>query len=181
MTTELTAALTCTRCVLSRTRQRVVLGSGPRSARLMVVGEAPGRTEDEGGLPFIGRSGQLLTSLLREEVGLTREEYFITNVVKCRPPQNRIPTRVEITSCADWLNQQLAVHRPAVVLAVGNTAARAVLGHRAGVGETHGRVVPLDSGSGVATYHPAAALRGGPNVVAVMRADLAIVRGLLNA
>jgi len=172
-------ALSCTRCALSLTRQRVVLGSGPQAAALMVVGEAPGRSEDEGGEPFIGRSGTLLTTLIADELGLARADYFITNVVKCRPPENRTPTTKEVAACRPWLDQQLALQRPRVVLAVGNTAARAVLGHHAGVGETHGLVVPLGTGVGVATYHPAAALRGGPNVVAVMRADLAIVRKLL--
>ncbi len=176
---SLADALNCTRCALHHTRQRVVLGSGPRHAALMVVGEAPGKSEDEGGAPFIGRSGQLLTRLIADELGLAREQYFITNVVKCRPPANRTPTRTEIAACGPWLEEQLSEERPRVVLAVGNTAARAVLGHVAGVGETHGQVVTLSSGVGVATYHPAAALRGGPNVVAVMRADLTIVRGLL--
>ena len=106
----LDGAVTCTRCALAATRQRVVLGSGPTPARLLVVGEAPGRNEDEGGEPFIGRSGQLLTRLIAEEVGLSREEYFITNVVKCRPPNNRPPRREEITACAPWLAAQLALH-----------------------------------------------------------------------
>ena len=175
----LDGAATCTRCDLSITRQRVVIGAGPTPARLLVVGEAPGRSEDEGGEPFTGRSGQLLTRLIAEEVGLTRDQYFITNVVKCRPPTNRPPRREEIAACAPWLEIQLALQGANVVLCVGNTAARAVLGLRDGVSTTHGRPVALGSAVGVATYHPAAALRGGPNVVAVMRADLSFVRTLV--
>ncbi len=176
----LDGAVTCTRCALAATRQRVVLGSGPTPARLLVVGEAPGRNEDEGGEPFIGRSGQLLTRLIAEEVGLSREEYFITNVVKCRPPNNRPPRREEITACAPWLAAQLALQGASVVLCVGNTAAKAVLGLREGVSTSHGRPMPLAGATGIATYHPAAALRGGPNVVAVMRADLSLVRSLVH-
>ena len=175
----LDGAESCTRCALAATRQRVVLGTGPTPASLLVVGEAPGRHEDEGGEPFIGRSGQLLTRLIAEEVGLTRDQYFITNVVKCRPPNNRPPRREEVAACAPWLEAQLALQGASVVLCVGNTAAKAVLGLREGVSTSHGRPVALGNAVGIATYHPAAALRGGPNVVAVMRADLTIVRGLL--
>jgi len=170
---------TCTRCDLAITRQRVVIGSGPRSARLVVIGEAPGASEDQGGEPFIGRSGQLLFRLIEEELGLTRAQCFVTNVVKCRPPQNRRPTPHEIGTCRPWLDEQLRQTAPRVVLALGNTAAHAVLGYEQGIGQTHGRVADLDGVSAVATYHPAAALRGGPNVVQVIREDLGVVHGLL--
>jgi len=171
----------CTRCDLSVTRQRVVVGSGPRHAPLMIIGEAPGRNEDEGGEPFIGRSGALLFDLVHDETGLTRDECFVTNVVKCRPPANRPPRRDEIAACRPWLLAQLEESAAKVVLALGNTAARAVFGYVEGVGVTHGRVVALDAASGIATYHPAAALRGGSRVVDTMRADLRIVRQLLVA
>lgn len=170
---------TCTRCDLAMTRQRVVIGSGPLRAALMVVGEAPGRTEDEGGEPFIGRSGRLLFHLIEEDVGLTRAQCFVTNVVKCRPPGNRTPRRVEREACRPWLDAQLDLVAPRVVLALGNTAARAVFGFSEGIGQTHGLVQPLGRGQGLATYHPAAALRGGPSVMDVLRADLRIVRDLL--
>jgi len=169
----------CTKCALHHTRQRVVIGSGPLNARLMVVGEAPGRAEDEGGAPFIGRSGQLLVRLIAEELGLTRDEYFITNVVKCRPPKNRTPSVAEATTCQPWLDQQIATQQPSYLLAVGATAARYALGLVAPMREIHGVASLRGDVVGLATYHPAAALRGGPNVVAVMRADLTIVRGLL--
>lgn len=169
----------CTRCDLAQTRQRVVVGSGPSRATLMVIGEAPGRSEDEGGEPFIGRSGQLIVRLIEEEVGLSRAEYFITNVVKCRPPANRTPRREEIESCHPWLVEQLALVQPRVVLALGNTAARAVFGFSEGIGRTHGRVQQLGPAWGLATYHPAAALRGGPSVVDVLREDLRRVKELV--
>jgi uracil-DNA glycosylase family 4 len=171
----------CTRCQLALTRQRVVAGSGPLLARLVVIGEAPGRSEDEGGEPFIGRSGQLLFRLIDEELGLSREQCFVTNVVKCRPPGNRTPTRLEVTTCRPWLDEQLAGVTSRVVLTLGNTAARAVLGFDEGIGVAHGRVVELGAMRAVATYHPAAALRGGPNVVSVMREDLKVVSRLLES
>lgn len=160
-------------------RQRVVVGSGPHQPVLMIVGEAPGRSEDEGGEPFIGRSGQLLFRLIEEEIGISRSDCFVTNVVKCRPPANRSPTRHELETCRPWLVEQFAVVRPSVILAVGNTAARSLFGCASTMAEMHGRVVDLNNVIGVATYHPAAALRGGPSVVGVMRADLKIVKGLV--
>ena len=178
MPIDLVALSTCTRCDLSLTRQRVVIGSGPASPALLVVGEAPGRSEDEGGEPFIGRSGQLLFRLLGE-VGITLAECFVTNVVKCRPPNNRTPSAHELQTCRPWLRAQLDDVRPRVVLALGNTAARSVFGYQQGIGLTHGRVTQLGSGPGLATYHPAAALRGGAAVLELMRADLQIVKSLV--
>lgn len=179
MNRDLTELPTCTRCDLSQTRQRVVVGSGLRRPALLVVGEAPGRSEDEGGEPFIGRSGQLLFRLIEDEVGLSRDQCFVTNVVKCRPPKNRTPRRYELDACYPWFVAQLDDIKPRVVLALGNTAARAVFGYAEGIGTTHGLVRDLGSCLGIATYHPAAALRGGPGVVRVMRDDLRIVRSLV--
>jgi DNA polymerase len=147
----------------------------------MVIGEAPGRSEDEGGEPFIGRSGQLLFRLLLEELGVTRSQCFVTNVVKCRPPQNRTPTLLEIKTCRPWLDEQLALVTPRAILTLGNTASRAVFGFDSPMGAVHGRVVHLGDVPGVATYHPAAALRGGSSVVQVMRGDLAVLGQLLDA
>jgi DNA polymerase len=178
---DLSQLSTCTRCALSEHRQRVVIGSGPEGAALMVLGEAPGRSEDEGGAPFIGRSGRLLFELIGEELGRTREQCFVTNVVKCRPPANRTPTGSEIATCRPWLDEQLRRCQPSVVLALGNTAAKSLFGFDEGIGVTHGRVVQLGGAKGVATFHPAAALRGGPSVVEVMRSDLRIVRALLES
>ena|ERR1019366_7956266 len=168
----------CQACALHTTRQRVVVGSGPSAPRLMVVGEAPGRSEDEGGEPFIGRSGQLLVRLILEELGLERVHYFVTNAVKCRPPQNRTPRASEVATCHSWLETQITTLRPARILAVGNVAAKAVFGFNEGISRTHGRLGRYQDVLGVATYHPAAALRAGPNVVDVMRADLRVLRSL---
>lgn len=162
----------CTRCALSATRRRVVVGSGAPRAALVVVGEAPGRHEDEGGEPFVGRSGELLTRLIEEELGLAREQYFITNAVKCRPPANRPPRAGELAACRPWLEAQLDHFADAILLCVGNVAGRSVFGYREPLGEVRGRVLVTGPRRGVVTYHPAAALRGGSSVVAMMREDL---------
>ncbi len=169
----------CTRCELSTTRRRVVVGSGPRHAALVVVGEAPGAREDEGGEPFVGRSGQLLFSLLASELGLNREECFVTNVVKCRPPLNRTPRALEVATCRAWLDLQLSAVSAPAVLALGNVASRALFRHELPMATVHGRVQRAGKLSGVATYHPAAALRGGARVLETVRADLAVLADLL--
>jgi uracil-DNA glycosylase len=170
----------CTRCDLSLTRQRVVIGSGPQRPALLLVGEAPGRTEDEGGEPFIGRSGQLLFRLLEEETGLTRAACFVTNVVKCRPPGNRTPTKAELLACRPWLDEQLDQVVPRAIVTLGLTAARSVFGDARPMGERHGELRTLGGVAAMATYHPAAALRQGPSVVDVMRHDLRQLRPLVN-
>ena len=180
MPLDAAALSSCTRCRLSESRTRVVIGTGPTDAALLLVGEAPGRQEDEGGEPFIGRSGQLLFKLIEEVVGLTREQCYVTNTVKCRPPGNRVPARDELEACRPWLADQLADLSPRVTLTLGLTAAREVLGATLSMSAVHGRARHLGAGTGIATYHPAAALRD-PALVAVMRADLAIVRTFVEA
>jgi len=145
----------------------------------MIIGEAPGRTEDEGGAPFIGASGRFFFSLLKDETGLSREECYVTNVVKCRPPANRTPTPSEIETCRPWLIQQLDRVAPRFILTLGNTAARAIFAYQSGIGQVHGHVYRSGEIRGVPTYHPAAALRGGENVVDVMRGDLGVIRRLM--
>ena len=176
---DLVAMAACTRCALATTRQRVVCGSGPLHAALMIVGEAPGRHEDESGQSFVGRSGQLLFRLIEEEVGLTRDQCYSTSVVKCRPPQNRPPKRHELDACRPWITQQLLAGAPRVVVTLGATAARSLLGRREPMRVLHGDVVTLGAATALATYHPAAALRGGPSIEALLRGDLRIVRQLL--
>jgi DNA polymerase len=164
----------CTRCALSETRQRVVVGTGPDDAALVVIGEAPGRSEDEGGQPFIGRSGQLLFELVADELGLTREQCYVTNVVKCRPPGNRTPRAGELAACRPWWIGQLERLSARVLVTLGNTATRAVLETTAPISSLRGRPLEAHGRVVVATFHPAAALRGGPSVVAMMRADLRV-------
>ena len=162
----------CSLCPLSRGRTQVVFGVGAPGAELMFVGEGPGREEDLRGEPFVGRSGQLLDRLVREEMGLTRDRFYIANVVKCRPPGNRDPQPDEIAACRPWLDQQLALIDPAVVVTLGNFASKLLLGTTEGVTRLRGRTYPFGRAVLVPTFHPAAVLRGGGETMAQMRADL---------
>jgi uracil-DNA glycosylase family 4 len=164
-------ALACRRCSLASGRTKVVFGVGSPEADLMLVGEGPGREEDLAGEPFVGRSGKLLDRLLWEELGLVRQQCYIANVVKCRPPANRDPRPEEVEACRPYLEAQVGLIRPSVVLTLGNFATRLVLGAEGGVTRLRGRSYRQGEAEVVPTYHPAAALRGGPEVVARMRAD----------
>lgn len=176
--TELNEAMRrCVACDLSATRTQVVVGSGSASARLMVLGEAPGAKEDETGVPFVGRSGQLLDRLLGE-IELARSEVFVTNVVKCRPPDNRDPRPVEIGACSPFLERQLALVDPSVVVTLGNFAARRLLDTKEGITRLRGKSYPWAGREVVPTFHPAAALRGGQKVLDAMREDLALAKQL---
>jgi len=162
----------CTRCRLAEGRTNVVFGTGNAGTKLMFVGEGPGEQEDLQGLPFVGRSGQLLDRLVLEEMGLTRDDFYITNTVKCRPPGNRDPLPEEIDTCWPFLEKQLGLMSPRVVVTLGNFATKLLLGTTEGISRLRGRVYPYRDGHLVPTFHPSAALRGGGQVVAQMRADL---------
>ena len=128
----------CTRCPLAATRTQVVFGVGDPGADLMFVGEAPGRDEDLQGVPFVGRSGQLLDRLLAEEIGIGREAVYIANVVKCRPPDNRDPKPDEIAACRPYLEEQVALIAPKVVVTLGNFATRLLLDTDQGITRLRG-------------------------------------------
>jgi DNA polymerase len=164
-------ASTCTRCRLAEGRTQVVFGMGAPDARLMFIGEGPGAEEDRQGLPFVGRSGQLLDRLMLEEIGITRERCYIANVVKCRPPDNRDPKPDEIDACRPYLTSQLDLIRPAVVVTLGRFAGQWLLQTTEGITKLRGRSYPFAYGVLIPTLHPAAALRGGAEPLAQMRAD----------
>ena len=159
-----TLARSCVACPeLAAARSHVVVGDLPSDRpRFVLVGEAPGATEDETGRPFVGRSGALLDQLLGE-AGLNRAEAAVLNVVKCRPPGNRTPKAAEVARCSGWLNRQLELLDPPVVVALGLSAAKWFLGPRAVLGVARGRPHDLGGRAVWATYHPSAALRFGPN------------------
>ncbi len=162
-----TQVKSCTKCSLCKERTQTVFGQGNASPRLVFVGEAPGYEEDQQGLAFVGRAGQLLTRMIIA-MGLTREEVFICNVLKCRPPQNRDPAAEEILACSPYLRDQLEILQPEVVVALGSPASKTLLGTADGIGKLRGRFhdfylsghpgdgpsVPL-----MPTYHPAYLLR----------------------
>src|ERR1043166_1572635 len=168
----------CRKCFLCEGRTRTVPGEGDPHARLMFVGEGPGQTEDQTARPFVGRAGELLTQII-EAIGLRREAVFIANAVKCRPPQNRKPLPDELAACWPYLERQIELIRPRVLVALGATAAESLLQARKSLTELRGRVhsyrgIPL-----VVTYHPAALLRN-PNWKKPTWDDVRIARQLLD-
>ncbi|MGH9027996.1 MAG: uracil-DNA glycosylase [Acidimicrobiales bacterium] len=172
-------AATCVRCRLSENRTNVVFGTGDPQSRLMFVGEGPGAEEDRQGLPFVGRSGQLLDRLMRQEMGITRERCYIANIVLCRPPGNRDPLPDEIEACNPYLESKLELVGPEVIVTLGNFATRQLLSTTEGISRLRGKSYPFRGGHLVPTYHPSAALRGGGEIVAQMRADFVRAKRLL--
>jgi uracil-DNA glycosylase len=167
-------AQTCTKCPqLAATRQTVVFGSGNADADLMFIGEAPGANEDRQGLPFVGQAGRLLDTLL-EEIGLTRGDVFVANVLKCRPPGNRDPLPQEIDTCQDYLFRQLELIEPRVVCTLGNFSTKLLRGDSTGITRLHGREEIRRIGPRrvrlYPMYHPAAALYT-PKMLEILRED----------
>ncbi|MGE0639113.1 MAG: uracil-DNA glycosylase [Thermoanaerobaculia bacterium] len=151
-------AATCERCALSQGRNRVVFGSGPENARILFVGEGPGAEEDRQGVPFVGAAGELLTKILGA-IGLEREAVYIANIVKCRPPGNRDPAPEEVAACRGFLERQIALVRPRLIVALGRVAAQSLLGSGEPLGRLRGSWHDLDGIPLRVTYHPAALLR----------------------
>ena len=174
-------ASTCTACRLAEGRTQVVFGSGDPDADLMFVGEGPGAEEDKQGLPFVGRSGQLLDRLILEEMGRTRASCYIGNTTKCRPPGNRDPKPDEVETCWPYLDQQLDLIKPKVVITLGNFASKKLLDTDLGITKLRGQVYPFRAGHLVPTFHPAAALRGGGLVLSQMRSDFVRAKLLLES
>ncbi|HZY93258.1 MAG TPA: uracil-DNA glycosylase [Candidatus Bathyarchaeia archaeon] len=161
MTTELekvhSQIIVCTKCELHKTRRKAVPGEGPPDAKIMFVGEGPGQTEDEQGRPFVGATGRLLNQLL-ESIGLQRSEVFITNIVKCRPPANRAPRKIEIQTCYPYLQKQIDLIKPRIICPLGSQAIMTLLGPTFAVSKIHGKPVRKDGQLILPLYHPAAAL-----------------------
>ena len=167
-------ALGCTACRLAETRTNVVFGAGQIESDLMFVGEAPGRNEDIQGAPFVGAAGNLLEELLGE-IGVRREDVYIANVLKCRPPGNRDPKQDEIDACKGYLREQIRMVEPRVVMTLGNFATKLLMPTELGITRVRGHSYDWWLGAKlVPTFHPAAALRGRPQVRADMAADFAL-------
>jgi DNA polymerase len=169
---------TCRLCPLCETRTRTVFSDGTDKARLMFVGEAPGRDEDLQGVPFVGRAGQLLTKMI-EAIQMKRGDVYIANVLKCRPPENRTPVPSEVEKCIPYLEQQIALVRPDLIVALGLSAAQGLLGTKASMGALRGRTFEYKGVPLVATYHPAALLRN-PGLKKDAWVDLQRVRDMLH-
>jgi DNA polymerase len=163
----------CTLCPLHETRTNGVPGEGSPHAKLFFVGEAPGAKEDETGRPFVGRSGKLLTTMI-EEIGLTREDVFISSILKCRPPNNRVPKQSEREMCRPYIEKQMDLIQPRVIVLLGGTAISSMVGPWK-VTETPGTFFEAEGRTYFMTFHPAAALRS-TGVKELMRADFKILQ-----
>ena len=149
--------LECTKCELHKSRTKAVPGEGPYDARIMFVGEGPGQNEDEQGRPFVGAAGKFLTELL-ESIGLKRSDVFITNIVKCRPPNNRAPKKSEIEACNPYLQSQIRLINPSIVCALGTPAITTLIGDEYSASRFHGKPLTKGEVTFLPMYHPAAAL-----------------------
>jgi DNA polymerase len=167
----------CTRCKLHKTRNTIVFGDGSANAQLVFVGEGPGHDEDVQGLPFVGRAGKLLTQMI-EAMGLQRKDVYICNVVKCRPPENRLPEKDEITPCSPFLLRQLDAINPKVIVCLGACAAQTVLETNRGISQFRGQWLEFRGRKLMATYHPAYLLRN-PSAKAEVWKDLQKVMAVL--
>lgn len=150
--------MNCHACALADTRTNVVFGDGSEQAEILFIGEAPGQHEDEQGIPFVGRAGQLLDDML-EIIGLDRSKVYIANIVKCRPPQNRDPLNVEQEACIGYLRRQAALLRPRVIVCLGRIAAKAIIKEDFKITQEHGQWFQRGGVQMTAIYHPAALLR----------------------
>ena len=167
----------CTRCKLHRHRNKIVFGVGNPHAEIVFVGEGPGHDEDIQGIPFVGRAGQLLTQMIGA-MGLSRDDVYIANVVKCRPPETRTPEKDEVATCMPFLFRQLTAIQPKVVVCLGNCALQALLGTNKGISRFRGQWFDFRGARLMATYHPAYLLRN-PHAKHEVWADLKKVMALL--
>lgn len=167
----------CRRCKLAGGRKHIVFGQGNPRAELVFVGEGPGADEDEQGLPFVGRAGQLLNRML-QAVSIRREDVYICNVVKCRPPGNRTPERDEVEACSPFLFRQIEAIQPRLVCCLGAPAVKTVLGLKEGILKLRGRFYDFGSAKALATVHPAYVLRN-PREEKILREDFARIKSFL--
>jgi uracil-DNA glycosylase len=167
----------CVACPLHRSRTQAVPGEGPPGARIMAIGEAPGETEDRTGRPFVGAAGQLLTRLL-QGIGLQRQDIYIGNVLKCRPPDNRDPEPDEVEACAHFLDEQVALIKPDIILLLGRHAVARLVPGSPGISRIHGKRLRQGDRTYVPLYHPAAALYNGA-LLRTLEEDMQLVRGYL--
>ena len=148
----------CNKCKLYKTRQNIVFGTGNKNADIMLIGEGPGADEDRQGIPFVGRAGKLMDKAF-EGLGIEREKVYIANIVKCRPPANRVPEDDEATACLDYLRNQVILVRPKIIVLLGSTALKNILGKEYGITASRGKWIEKKGILYMSTWHPAALLR----------------------
>lgn len=148
----------CEKCKLCKTRKNIVFGSGNKNADIMFIGEGPGADEDEKGEPFVGKAGKLMDKAF-EGVGVDRKNVYIANIVKCRPPQNRVPEKDEATACIDYLRNQVMLIKPKIIVLLGSTALKNILGEEYSITKVRGNFIQKKDITYMPTFHPAALLR----------------------
>lgn len=168
----------CPKCRLAQTRINAVPGAGDPNARILFVGEAPGENEDKTGKPFVGQAGKVLTKLL-DSAGIAREDIFITNTVKCRPPENRVPLKDEIEACNDWLNAQIALIEPKIICTLGSPALKTLISPKLKISEVRCKVFRKSGILFIPLYHPAAALHRPP-LMETLQNDILVLKDLIN-
>jgi len=169
----------CSLCKLSSFRTNTVFGEGPPGASILIIGEAPGREEDIAGRPFVGAAGKILDQLLNE-VQIKREDLYITNVVKCRPPGNRTPTIEEINICGKYLKLQIKFLSPSIIITMGNIATQFILNTKEGITKIHGKIFTVDNSKVIPIYHPSYLLRyqgkGHSRLYQITKQDLLLLK-----
>jgi DNA polymerase len=168
----------CHLCSLSKTRKNIVFGEGNQNAKLMFIGEGPGATEDETGRPFVGRAGQLLTNMIEKGLEIPRSEVYIANIVKCRPPNNRVPTPQEAKSCIAYLFKQIEIVNPKILVALGATSYRYLTGDNTPITKIRGEVIKFQNRILIPTFHPSYLLRN-PSKKKEVYEDLLKIKELL--
>ena len=148
----------CKKCKLCMTRTNVVIGTGNKNAELMFIGEGPGEDEDKTGIPFVGKAGKLMDKAF-DGLNISREKVYISNIVKCRPPQNRVPDKEEANSCLDYLRNQVILIKPKIIVLLGSTALKNILGENYGITASRGKWIEKKNILYMPTFHPAALLR----------------------
>ena len=164
----------CNKCKLAQGRNNVVIGCGNKNATLMLVGEGPGADEDAQGIPFVGKAGKLM-NMAFAGIGINREEVYITNIVKCRPPMNRNPEKDETDSCKEYLQTQIELIKPKIIVLLGSVALKNILGEEYGITKVRGQWVEKDGIKYLPTFHPAALLRDETKKIAFWK-DLKVVK-----
>ena len=173
-----TECAACNKCELASSRTNIVFGSGNDSAQVMFIGEAPGKNEDLRGEPFVGAAGKLLNELLCS-IGLERKDIYIANILKCRPPKNRNPKSEEVELCTPWLQKQIGLIKPAVIVTLGNFPTRFILQTKEGITALHGKVCEVDGFCVLPMFHPAAAIYDRKKIES-LRTDFALLKDILD-
>lgn len=173
------AVSSCHLCELAKTRSNTVFGEGNESAKLMFVGEGPGESEDKTGRPFVGKAGELLTKMIENAIGIKRADVYIANIVKCRPPGNRVPTKDEAATCIAYLHKQIELINPQIIVALGATALNSLTKKEYPIMKIRGTVMEYDGVKLVPTFHPSFLLRN-PSAKKEAYADMLLVKSLLD-